>query len=125
MMPPNPAGFPTVRLRRLRGHPRLRDMVREHHLSLDDLVYPLFVYHGRDLRREISSMPGQFQYSLDRLPEAVAEAADLGIPALLLFGVPDHKDANGSAAIDNAGIVQEAVRTIKRVAPDLLVITDL
>jgi porphobilinogen synthase len=125
MTPTNSAGFPTVRLRRLRGHPRLRDLVREHQLSLNDLVYPLFVYHGKDLRREIRSMPGQFQYSLDRLPEAVSEAAELGIPALLLFGVPAHKDAHGSAAIDNAGIVQEAVRTIKRVAPDLLVITDL
>src|SRR4051794_28752512 len=118
-------GYPLHRLRRLRRHPRLRDLVRENRLTLDDLIYPLFVYHGKDLRREIPSMPGQYQLSLDRLGEAVAEVAELGIPAVLLFGIPEHKDARGSAALADSGIVQEAVRLAKRYAPGLLVMTDL
>src|SRR4051794_21620456 len=105
------------RPRRLRHHPTLRDLVRENALSVLDLVYPLFVYHGTDLRREISSMPGQYQLSLDRLGEAVDEAVGLGIKALLLFGIPEHKDALGSAASHEFGIVQEAVRLIKRRSP--------
>lgn len=125
-MPYQPsAGFPLHRPRRLRSHPRLRDLVRETHLSCDDLVYPLFVYHGKNLRREIPSMPGQYQLSLDRLEEVLAEAALLKIPAIILFGIPDQKDARGSAALHDDGIVQEAIRLAKRVAPDLLVITDL
>ncbi|HKI18022.1 MAG TPA: porphobilinogen synthase [Isosphaeraceae bacterium] len=119
------AGFPLHRPRRLRGHPRLRDLVREALLTIDDLIYPLFVYHGKNLRREIPSMPGQYQLSLDRLDETLAEASELGIPAIILFGIPDHKDAHGSAALADNGIVQEAIRLAKRVAPDLLVITDL
>ena len=94
-------------------------------LAVDDLIYPLFVYHGKNLRREIPSMPGQYQLSLDRLGEAVAEASELGIPAILLFGIPEHKDARGSAASRDDGIVQEAIRVAKQVAPGLLVITDL
>ncbi|MBX6316701.1 MAG: porphobilinogen synthase [Isosphaeraceae bacterium] len=109
----------------MRGHPRLRELVREHRLGLHDLVYPLFVYHGKNLRREVPSMPGQYQLSLDRLGEAVAEVAELGVPAVLLFGIPAHKDARGTSACDDAGIVQEAIRLIKRQAPELLVITDL
>src|SRR5829696_4979847 len=119
------AGYPLHRPRRLRGHPRLRDLVREERLAVDDLIYPMFVYHGRDLRREIGSMPGQYQLSLDRLGEAVAEVAELGIPAILLFGIPEHKDATGSAASKEGGIVQEAVRLAKRQAPGLLVMTDV
>jgi porphobilinogen synthase len=92
---------------------------------VDDLIYPFFVYHGTNLRREIASMPGQFQLSLDRFGEALAEVAELGIPAILLFGIPEHKDARGSAASSEAGIVQEAVRLAKRHAPELLVMTDL
>jgi porphobilinogen synthase len=92
---------------------------------VDDLIYPLFVYHGTNLRREIGSMPGQYQLSLDRLGEAVAEVAELKIPAVILFGIPAHKDARGSGAMDEAGIVQEAVRLVKRQAPELLVITDV
>jgi len=99
--------------------------VRETDLSVQDLVYPLFVYHGKNLRREIPSMPGQFQLSLDRLGEAVAAVSELGIPAILLFGIPEHKDARGSAAWRDDGIVQEAIRIAKKVAPGLLVITDL
>jgi porphobilinogen synthase len=99
--------------------------VREQRLTLDDLVYPLFVYHGRDLRREVPSMPGQFQHSLDRLPEAIDEVAELRIPAVLLFGIPERKDATGSAACADSGIVQEATRLFKRRSPETLVITDL
>src|SRR3954466_6217255 len=105
-MSPSPAHHP----RRLRRHPKLRDLVRENALTVDDLVYPLFVYHGRDLRREIASMPGQYQLSLDRLGEVVAEVAELGIPAVILFGIPARKDARGATALDDAGIVQEAIR---------------
>ena len=92
--------FPTHRPRRLRRTEALRRLVRETRLTADGLIYPMFVYHGTNLRREIGSMPGQFQYSLDRLGEAVAEVAELGIPAVLLFGIPAHKDAKGSAAMD-------------------------
>ena len=119
------ARFPIHRPRRLRGHPRLRDLVREHRLTVDDLIYPLFVYHGRDLRREIASMPGQFQLSLDRLGEMIDRVVELRIPGVLLFGIPEHKDATGSAASDDSGIVQEATRLIKARAPDLLVISDV
>jgi porphobilinogen synthase len=120
---PNP--LPDRRPRRLRQHPRLRDLVREHRLGVDDLIYPLFVYHGKDLRREIPSMPGQFQLSLDRLPERLDEVQQARIPAILLFGIPAHKDSRGSAASLDAGIVQEAVRIAKRRVPEILVITDV
>ncbi len=124
-MPFDSARFPIRRPRRLRSHPRLRDLVREQRLTVDDLIYPLFVHHGRGLRREIASMPGQFQLSLDRLGEMVAEVEALKIPGVLLFGIPEHKDATGSGASADSGIVQEAVRQIKRQAPGLLVITDV
>jgi porphobilinogen synthase len=92
---------------------------------VDDLIYPLFVYHGTNLRREIPSMPGQYQLSLDRLGEAVSAVADLGIPAIILFGIPEHKDARGSSAVCDDGIIQEAIRVAKRAAPGLLMITDV
>jgi porphobilinogen synthase len=117
--------LPSHRLRRLRSHPRLRDLVREHRLTVDDLIYPLFIYHGTNLKREIASMPGQYQLSLDRLPAAIDEVVELGIPGVLLFGIPAQKDDRGSSACDDAGIVQEAVRRIKRQAPELLIITDV
>src|SRR4051794_22602523 len=119
------SGYPLHRPRRLRRHPRLRDLVCEHRLTVDDLIYPMFVYHGTNLRREISSMPGQYQLSLDRLGDAVAEVAELGIPAVILFGIPEHKDARGSLASADSGIVQEAVRVVKRQAPGLLVLPDV
>jgi porphobilinogen synthase len=119
------SGYPLHRPRRMRRHPKLRDLVREHRLTLDDLIYPMFVYHGTNLRREIPSMPGQYQLSLDRLGEALASVAELGIPGVLLFGIPAHKDARGSSALAEGGIVQEAVRLAKRQAPQLLVMTDL
>jgi porphobilinogen synthase len=119
------AGYPLHRARRLRGHPGLRDLVRETQLAVTDLIYPLFVYHGKNLRREIASMPGQYQLSLDRLGDSLAEVVELGIPAIIFFGIPDRKDALGSAAARDDGIVQEAIRLTRRIAPDLLVITDL
>ncbi|GIW89362.1 MAG: delta-aminolevulinic acid dehydratase [Isosphaeraceae bacterium] len=119
------AGFPAQRLRRLRGHAALRDLVREHTLTIHDLVYPIFVYHGRNLEREIGSMPGQYQYSLDRLTVAIDRVVEAGIRAVLLFGIPECKDPEGRVALDDQGIVQEAVRAIRRRAPGLLVITDL
>jgi porphobilinogen synthase len=100
-------------------------MVRENHLRVEDLVYPIFVYHGSNLKREIVSMPGQFQWSLDRLDEIVDEVVALKIPAVLLFGIPDSKDDTGKVACRDDGIVQEAVRRIKRREPRLVVITDL
>ena len=100
-------------------------MVREVRLTVDDLIYPMFVYHGTNLRREIGSMPGQYQLSLDRFGAAVAEVAELGIPSIILFGIPAKKDATGSGACEETGIVQEAVRIAKKQAPDLLVMTDV
>ena len=119
------AGYPLHRPRRLRAHPRLRELTRESLLTVSDLIYPLFVYHGANLRHEVPSMPGQYQLSLDRLGAAVAEVAELGIPGILLFGIPEHKDAFGSAATRDDGIVQEAIRITRRQAPNLLIITDL
>jgi porphobilinogen synthase len=119
------AKFPIQRPRRLRSHPALRDLVRENRLTVDDLIYPLFLYHGRNLKREIASMPGQYQLSLDRLGEMVEQVVDLKIPGVLLFAIPSEKDATGSGACLDDGIVQEATRLIKRQAPGLLVITDV
>ncbi len=125
MIPATSPAFPASRPRRLRSHPGLRDLVREQTLTVHDLVYPLFLHHGKDLRREIVSMPGQFQISIDRLDEAIDEVVDLGIPGVLLFGIPEEKDARGASACDEGGIIQEATRWIKRRAPGLLVMTDV
>ena len=117
--------FPTQRMRRLRTSETLRRMVRETRLSVDDLVYPMFVREGHGVRREIASMPGQFQLSVDVLVEECREIESLGIPAVILFGIPDRKDATGSGAWADDGIVQRAVAAIKRQCPDLLVVTDV
>ncbi len=121
-----PAAF--RRFRRLRRSQALRDLVRETRLSPQDFVYPLFVTHGENLRREIDSMPGQYHPSLDQLPAEAQElsaSGGLGVPAVLLFGLPASKDDAGSEAYDPDGIVQRAVRTLKQAAPDLAVITDV
>ena len=115
----------TFRPRRLREKPLLRRMVRETALSVDDLVYPLFVVHGRGVREPIGSMPGQFRISIDELLNEAKDAASLGIPAILLFGVPAEKDPRASEAYAEDGIVQQAVRAVKDRVPDLLVITDV
>ncbi|MGH9417201.1 MAG: porphobilinogen synthase [Terriglobales bacterium] len=117
--------FPTHRPRRLRQNPGLRRLVRETTLAPAMLVQPLFVVSGRGVEREISSLPGQHHYSVDRLAEAVCPIADAGIGAVLLFGIPEHKDHTGSGAWAADGIVQQAVRALKRARPALPVMTDV
>jgi porphobilinogen synthase len=117
--------FPELRLRRLRRTETLRRLVCETRLAPGDLVLPYFVTHGRYLREEVASMPGVFQLSTDELARDVREAASLGIPAVLLFGLPAEKDELGSEAYHPDGIIQRAIKTIKDVAPDLVVIGDV
>ena len=117
--------FPVVRLRRLRQNPALRALVRETELSVHHLVQPYFVRSGRKLRKPISSMPGQFQLSIDQLVQSAAAAAERGLPAVILFGIPDRKDAQASGAYATNGIVPQAVRALKKELPGLLVITDV
>jgi porphobilinogen synthase len=116
---------PFTRFRRLRGSEALRNLVRETRLSPADFVYPLFVVHGENVRQEIESMPEQYHLSLDRLPAEAEELRSLGIPAVLLFGLPAAKDDGGSEAYADDGIVQEAIRVLKSAAPELAVITDV
>jgi len=119
------AGFPQSRLRRLRRTESLRALVRENHVEVRDLVYPLFIIEGRGMKQEITSMPGIFRFSVDQLPQEVEEIAKLGIPAVLLFGIPEHKDEVGSAAYYPEGVIQQAIRAIKKSVPELLVVTDV
>ena len=117
--------FPTVRLRRLRRTETLRRMVRETRLSRDDLVLPLFVVEGRGVREPVASMPGVHRHSVDALVDEAKRVHDLGIPAVILFGIPAVKDARGSGADAPDGIVQRATEAVKRSAPELCVITDV
>ena len=117
--------FPRVRMRRLRRNDALRRMVRQTRLSRDHLVLPLFVRPGQRVRNPIDSMPGNYQLSVDELVKDCREAADLGIPAVLLFGIPESKDPVGSQGYSDQGIVQQAVLAVKAGVPDLLVITDV
>ena len=117
--------FPDSRLRRLRGNESIRNMAREPRLSVKEFVYPVFVGHGQGVKDPIEPMPGQFQMSLDVLSEDVGEAAELGIPAILLFGLPAEKDPLGTEGYDPEGIVQEAVRMIKKNHPEMMVVTDV
>ncbi len=117
--------YPSYRMRRLRRTPAIRDLVRETKLQLDDLVYPYFVSAGENIRNPIPSMPGVFQLSIGNLLPDVRETVKLGIKAVLLFGLPAHKDAAATGAYDSEGIVQLAVRAIKDEFPDLVVITDV
>ncbi len=117
--------FPIQRLRRLRQHESLRRMVRETRLSPSDLIYPMFVMEGKDQRREIASMPGQFRLSIDLLVKEAGEVAGLGIPAIMLFGIPDRKDERGTSGYDPNGVVQRAIKTVKDHVPGVLVITDV
>ena len=119
------ANFPAKRLRRLRYNPLVRDMVRETELSKNDFIYPLFVVPGIKVKKPVKSMPGVFQMSIDVVVEECKEVAELGIPAIILFGIPDHKDEVGSGAYDEKGIIQNAVRAIKKEVKNLLVITDV
>lgn len=117
--------FPTYRARRLREHDVLRQMVQETRLAPQDFIYPLFVTPGRGVREEISSMPGNYHLSVDQVEEEVREVADLGIPAVLLFGLPESKDAVGSEAYSPSGVIQQASQVIKKAVPSLMVLTDV
>jgi porphobilinogen synthase len=114
-----------ARPRRLRLNANLRRMVRETELTPADFIYPMFIRHGSDIQQPISSMPGQFQWSIDRLGDEVRGIAALGIPAVILFGIPETKDACGSDNYNSDGIVPRAIRAIKEAAPDLVVISDM
>ncbi len=118
-------GFPQLRLRRLRRTESLRALVRENRVEIGDLVYPLFIVEGSGIKQEIVSMPGVYRFSVDQLPREVEEIARLGIPAVLLFGIPEHKDEVASGAYHPEGIIQQATRAIKQSAPELLVVTDI
>lgn len=117
--------FPTLRLRRLRQNPVFRAVFSETTLSKSDFIYPLFVTTGKSVKKEISSMPGIYQMSVDNIVKECEEVKNLGIPAVILFGIPDVKDERGSGAYDDNGVVQNAIRAIKKEIPELIVITDI
>ncbi len=118
-------GFPKIRMRRLRSSRSMRRLIRESNLSVDDLVYPLFVKNGKGLKEPIKSMTGCFHFSPDTIAKEAAEVAALGIPAVLLFGLPGKKDELGSEAWAEDGVVQHSIKEIKKATPELLVITDV
>ena len=117
--------FPTTRLRRLRYHPGVRELVRETRLSPANFILPLFVRPGEKIKQEISAMPGNYQLSPDMLLEELKEAVALGLGGVMLFGIPDVKDAKGSDALSDSGIIAQAIRAAKRAFPDLLIVPDL
>ncbi len=117
--------YPTLRMRRLRRNENLRRMIRENRLSVDDLIYPLFVVPGRNIKEEVPSMPGVFRVSIDELVKEVEEVAALEIPAVILFGIPEKKDEAASGAYDEEGIIQKALRELKKNVPDVILITDV
>lgn len=117
--------FPTTRLRRLRHHPGVRRLIRPPGLAPQNLVLPLFVKAGKNLREEIAAMPGNYQVSPDRLAEEISEAAELGIGGVILFGIPAEKDATGSDALSPSGIIPAALEVARKAAPELLLITDV
>lgn len=117
--------FPVSRLRRMRQNEMFRKMVRETCLSIDKLVSPLFVVEGSKIKKEIQTLPGQYHFSPDMLVKEVEDIKKLGIPAILLFGIPDKKDENGSGAYDRSGIVQKAIRLVKKNVPEIVVVTDV
>ncbi|MFH1156277.1 MAG: porphobilinogen synthase [Pseudomonadota bacterium] len=117
--------FPDFRARRLRETEAFRRMIRETKLSVDDFVYPLFAVEGKGIKKPIDSMPGQFHLSCDLLVKTVKEAYDLGIPAIMLFGLPDKKDELGTRAYAADGIVQKAIKSVKDAVPEMAVITDV
>ncbi|OPH48595.1 delta-aminolevulinic acid dehydratase [Paenibacillus ferrarius] len=116
--------FPIVRNRRLRGNAAIRNLVRENQVTVNDIVQPIFVTHGTNVKSEIASMPGVYHFSLDRVHEEIEEITKLGIQAILLFGIPDFKDPTGTSAFMDEGIVQQAARLIKELNPNLLIIAD-
>jgi len=118
-------GFSTTRMRRLRYHPRVRELMRETRLAAANFVLPLFVRAGQNVRQEIGSMPGHFQWSPDRLAEEARAIADLGLGGVILFGLPAKKDSVGSDSYSESGIVQQGIRAIKAATPNVLVVTDV
>ena len=118
-------GFPRIRMRRLRRNPTLRRMTGETVVCVDDFIMPFFVRHGTGVRKEIASMPGQFQWSPDTLADQALIVSELGIPAVLLFGIPEHKDATGASGCAEDSVVCQAVEQIKKTCPSLCVITDV
>jgi len=117
--------FPSTRLRRLRSTEAIRALVRETRLEIGDLIYPLFVVEGKGLKQKVVSMPDIYRYSPDALPKEAEIICKLGIPAVILFGIPKDKDEEASQAYNSRGVVQQAIRTIKTATPDLVVITDI
>ncbi len=117
--------YPIERLRRLRKTETLREMTRETRLHRSDLVFPLFVVEGEGIEEEVPSMPGIFRFSPDRLPREIEEILSLGLSSVILFGVPAEKDPTGSSALADDGVVQQAIRLIKREAPEMVVVTDV
>jgi len=117
--------FPRYRARRLRQNENIRRLVRETRLTLDDLIYPIFVRYGEGVVEEVPSMPGVFRYSVDKVADAVKEVRDLGIPAVILFGIPEHKDEVGSDTWSEEGIIQRTLRVLKKEVPDIYLITDV
>lgn len=115
---------PFIRHRRLRGNEQIRRLVREHHVRIEDLIYPIFVVEGENIKEEVPSMPEVYHYSLDRIHEEMDELVSLGISSVIVFGVPAEKDEQGSSADDEHGIVQKAIRFIKQKYPSLYVIAD-
>lgn len=119
------SSFPQLRLRRLRRTEGLRALFRETHVDVSDLIYPLFVIEGSQTKEEIASMPGIFRYSVDLLPKEAEEIAKLGLPAVILFGIPQYKDELGSGAYHSEGVIQKAIKVIKGAVPELVVVTDV
>ncbi|MBI5191771.1 MAG: porphobilinogen synthase [Nitrospirae bacterium] len=117
--------FPAYRARRVRANETIRRMVRETILTPSDFIYPLFVTHGKGVKNEISSMPGNYQQSIDNIVKDCQEVKSLGVPAVILFGIPEKKDAVGSEAYSDKGIIQQAIKAIKDKVPGLMVITDV
>lgn len=113
------------RHRRLRKNSYIRDMVRETTLSPNDFIYPLFVVEGENIKREISSLPGCYHYSLDKLDEIITEIKEVGVKGIILFGIPNHKDEIASSAFDENGIIQKAIRKIREIDENILIITDV
>ncbi|EDP76403.1 porphobilinogen synthase [Hydrogenivirga sp. 128-5-R1-1] len=119
------SGFPFLRPRRLRRNENIRRLVRENRINHDDLIYPIFVRYGENVVEEVPSMPGVFRYSVDKVADAVKEVRDLGIPAVIIFGIPEHKDEVGSDTWSDEGIVQKTLRVLKKEVPEMYLITDV
>ncbi len=117
--------FPKARPRRLRSNENIRRLVRENTVTLNDLIYPIFVRYGSNVVEEVPSMPGVYRYSVDKVADAVKEVRDLGIPAVILFGIPEHKDEVGSDTWNDEGIIQRTLRVLKKEVPDVYLITDV